>query len=157
MNTGRLGKLVLGVALWLGIYGLVRMASPPAATQGSGKLPHLDDAGFDAALVASQNPVLVDFYADWCGPCRVIAPILEKIAETHTNRLTVYKVNVDHSPKTAARFRIQSIPCLILFKNGEPVERMVGAQNFAGYQAWLAPHLPAAAPTKPDLPLEPSP
>jgi thioredoxin len=139
-----LGKLAIWFALGLGLYGLSRLVLSPAHPQGGGKLPHLDDVGFEAAMLASQTPVLVDFYADWCGPCRTIAPIVEQIAAAHTNRLAVYKVNVDHSPKTAGRFRIQGIPCLILFKNGKDVERKVGADNFAGYQTWLKPHLPGS-------------
>ena len=109
----------------------------PAAAKGrprcgtcSTDLPWLvdaDDAGFGAAVDTSLL-VLVDLWATWCGPCRTIAPILERLAVTYAGRLKVVKVDVDRSPKTSARFRASSIPMLLLLRNGRVLETIVGAQ-----------------------------
>ncbi len=85
------------------------------------------DASFDAEL-AAPSPVLVDLWAPWCGPCRTMAPALEELARDFAGRLKVVKVNVDQNPATQARFQAQGIPTLLLFRGGELVERIVGAQ-----------------------------
>ena len=81
---------------------------------------------FDATIASSDKPVLVDFWAPWCGPCRALGPVIEEIAGEMADRLTVYKCNVDEEADLATRFRIVSIPTLILFKGGQPVHTIVG-------------------------------
>ncbi len=89
----------------------------------------LTDNNFEVELVKATLPVLVDFYADWCGPCKMLGPIVEEIAKEYAGKLIVGKVDVDASPKTAQKFNVMSIPTLILFKNGQPVKQMVGFQG----------------------------
>ena len=86
----------------------------------SGKIVQLDDATFDEHVKASEVPVLVDFWAEWCGPCKVIAPILEEIAEEQGDKISIAKLNVDDSLDVTRRYDVMSIPTLLLFKDGEP-------------------------------------
>ena len=88
---------------------------------------HLTDQNFDAEVVKSSLPVLVDFWAEWCGPCKMIAPIIDEIANDLKGQLKVTKVNVDDAQELAAKFNIMSIPTLLLFKDGKPVEQIIGA------------------------------
>ncbi|HLI16363.1 MAG TPA: thioredoxin [Acidimicrobiales bacterium] len=99
------------------------------------------DDTFDELVGLSPVPVLVDFWAEWCGPCRMVAPILDEIAQEKAGALTVAKLNVDDSIKTAQRFEVLSIPTLILFKDGEPVVRVVGAKSKSALLADISPHL----------------
>ena len=89
----------------------------------------LDETTFDEVIGASDAPVLVDFWAEWCGPCKMIAPILEEIAGEHAGKVQIAKVNVDDNPDLAMRFDVMSIPTLILFKDGEAKKRMIGAKG----------------------------
>ncbi len=86
----------------------------------------VSDSTFDSEVLSSETPVLVDFWAPWCGPCRMIAPVVESLAQEYQGRLTVAKLNVDENPATAQKYQVMGIPTLILFKGGEPVERIVG-------------------------------
>lgn len=86
----------------------------------------ISDNEFDDEVLSSSEPVLVDFWASWCGPCKMVAPVLEEIAGDYEGRLKVVKVNVDDNADTASRYAIMSIPTMMLFKNGEPVETIVG-------------------------------
>ena len=90
---------------------------------------NLTDSTFDEEVKASDEPVLVDFWAEWCGPCKMIAPTLEEISKDFAGRLKVAKLNVDDAQSTAQRFEVMSIPTLILFKDGEPRLRIVGAKG----------------------------
>lgn len=97
----------------------------------------LNDSNFDTEIKNATLPVLVDFWAPWCGPCRMIAPILDKIAADLNGQAIVAKVNVDESPGVASRFRVSSIPTLLFFKNGEVREQVVGMQGEADLTARL--------------------
>ena len=94
----------------------------------AGAVTNLSDSTFDETVAADGAPVLVDFWAEWCGPCKMIAPILEEIADEQGESLQVAKLNVDEASDIARRFEVMSIPTLILFKDGEPVKRIVGAK-----------------------------
>ena len=89
----------------------------------------LSDATFAEAMGSATTPVIVDFWAEWCGPCKMIAPTLEEIAGEQKGKLAVAKLNVDDNPDTARRFEVMSIPTLLVFKDGEPVKRLVGAKG----------------------------
>jgi thioredoxin 1 len=89
-------------------------------------LEHVTTDQFQQTVLDSQQPVLVDFYADWCGPCRAMAPILEKLADEVADKARIVKVNVDEEGELAARFRVMSIPTLILFRGGQAVKTIVG-------------------------------
>jgi thioredoxin 1 len=89
----------------------------------------LSDATFDEAVAGADTPVLVDFWAEWCGPCKMIAPTLAEIATEQRGKLTIGKLNVDDNPDTARRFDVMSIPTLLVFKDGQQVKRLVGAKG----------------------------
>ena len=93
---------------------------------------------FESKVIEARHPVLVDFYADWCPPCRVVGPVIDQLAEAYANRIGVYKVDVDMSPELASRFGVRSIPTLVVFKDGEPVETVVGVVTLGQLNGLLA-------------------
>ncbi|MDX1873347.1 thioredoxin [Mycolicibacterium sp. 120266] len=99
------------------------------------------DASFGQDVLSSSTPVLVDFWATWCGPCKMVAPVLEEIAKEKTGDLRVVKLDVDANPETARDFQVVSIPTMILFKGGEPVKRIVGAKGKAALLREIAEHI----------------
>lgn len=106
------------------------------------KPQEVTDITFEINVLKAETPTLVDFWATWCAPCRMIAPVLEEIAAENEGKLTIAKLDVDSNPGIAANYGIQSIPTLILFKEGKPVERLIGFMNKKRLMDKLAPHLP---------------
>ena len=97
----------------------------------------VSDSDFEAQVLKSAEPVVVDFWAEWCGPCKMIAPALEEIAGSMSGKVKIVKLNVDENPATAAKYGIMSIPTLMLFKNGELASRQVGAAPKQKLEAWI--------------------
>ncbi len=97
----------------------------------------ISDASFDADVINSDKPVLVDFWAEWCGPCKVIGPSLEEISDELADHVTIAKADLDDAPEAATRFGIRTIPNLVLFKNGEEVARFSRAAPKSQLKAWL--------------------
>jgi thioredoxin 1 len=89
----------------------------------------LTDASFDETIGSASEPVIVDFWAEWCGPCKMIAPILDEIAAEQAGKLTVAKLNIDDNPEAARRFDVMSIPTLIVFQDGQPKKKLIGAKG----------------------------
>ncbi|PPG28658.1 thioredoxin [Pseudoclavibacter sp. RFBG4] len=102
----------------------------------SAALP-VTDATFEADVLQSERPVLVDFWAEWCPPCRAVGPILDQIADEHADKITVLKLNVDENPRMAAKYGIRSIPAMMVFSDGEIVNSIVGAMPKPALEAQL--------------------
>ena len=114
-------------------------ATTSAPAGGSGQVLTLTDASFQQTI-NQPAPVLVDFWAPWCGPCRMVAPSVEKLAQEYAGRAVVGKLNVDENPVTAQRFQVMSIPTLLIFKGGQVVDTIVGAQPYQAIKQRLARH-----------------
>tara|TARA_B110001452_G_scaffold103231_1_gene85657 strand:+ start:506 stop:832 length:327 start_codon:yes stop_codon:yes gene_type:complete len=97
----------------------------------SENIVHVTDASFEADVLQSDTPALVDFWAEWCGPCKMIAPILNEVADEYAGKIKICKVNVDDNPETAAKFNVRGIPTLLVFKNGTVEATKVGALSKA--------------------------
>jgi thioredoxin 1 len=98
------------------------------------------DSTFEHDVIKSEHPVVVDFWAEWCGPCRVIGPSLEDISNELAGKVKVVKLNVDENPKTAEKFEVRSIPTLMIFKNGKLADRKVGAASKGDLSRWIGAH-----------------
>jgi thioredoxin 1 len=109
-----------------------------------GKPEHADDSTFPTEVLGSTVPVLVDFWAPWCAPCRLVGGLLEEIGPQYAGRMRIVKVNVDESPRIASQLGIQSIPTMILFKNGRAVDQVTGALPLNPLKAWFERHLDPA-------------
>jgi len=101
----------------------------------------VSDSSFDAVVLRASEPVLVDFWAEWCGPCKMIAPILEDVAKDYAGRLTVAKIDIDSNPAAPAKYGIRGIPTLILFKAGQVAAQKVGALSKSQLTAFIDSHL----------------
>ncbi|MFL5831503.1 MAG: thioredoxin [Solirubrobacteraceae bacterium] len=107
----------------------------------AGTVPEVTDNNFQAEVIESEVPVLVDFWAPWCGPCRMVAPVVEEIAKEREGELKVVKMNTDENQQTALQFNIMSIPTLILFRHGQPAKTVIGAYPKKRLEAELEPAL----------------
>jgi len=124
--------------------GLYTYRHRPLLTQGTKEramaselIKHLSDASFEADVLKAGTPVLVDYWAEWCGPCKMIAPILDEVAGAYQGKLTIAKMNVDENREIPAKFGIRGIPTLMLFKNGELAATKVGAMSKAQLTAFI--------------------
>jgi thioredoxin 1 len=104
-------------------------------------IKHVTDGDFQAEVLESEQPVLVDFWAPWCGPCRVVAPVLEEIAEERSENLRIVKLNIDENQQTAMNYQILAIPTMVLFRNGQEAKRIQGAMPKRRLEAELEPAL----------------
>lgn len=125
------------------VCGRCGAALPESAPATNGKPQIVTDASFtrDVIEASSARPVLVDAWAEWCGPCRIIAPVLDQLAAESDGRYEIAKLNVDENPRTAAQFQIRSIPTLLIFKNGKLVDQIIGVQPKQSIAARLTSHM----------------
>ena len=99
------------------------------------------DAAFETDVLTSETPVLVDFWAEWCGPCKAIGPALEEISESLGNKITIAKLNIDENPSTPQAYNVRGIPTLLIFKNGEVIAEKIGASPKSELEKWLSDNI----------------
>ena len=125
--VARCGRGALyGAAFGLAFYFVSGVGGSAAMNQSTSNVKHITEKDFDADVIRSTKPVVADFYATWCGPCKILSPRLDKLAGSFTNEIKFVKINVDEAPDLSQRFNIQGIPTLLFFKNGKVVDRIVG-------------------------------
>ncbi len=107
----------------------------------SDKVVQITDDNFDEQVIKKKGLILVDFWAEWCGPCRMVAPILDELAEEYEGQVTIAKLNVDENRQSSTRFNIRSIPTLLFFKDGAQVEQIIGASSKSAIKAKVQQHL----------------
>lgn len=104
-------------------------------------ITQITDESFEQDVLKSETPILLDFWAEWCGPCKMLAPILDEVASEYSERLTVAKINIDENSKTPTQYGVRGIPTLMLFKNGEAVATKVGALSKSQLNAFIDAHI----------------
>lgn len=107
------------------------------------QIPMLNSEQFSTDVENGQGYVLVDYYADWCGPCKMVAPVLEQLAEEYRDSLSIVKLNADQNPQILGKFGVRGLPTMMLFKDGEPLDTAVGAQPYTALKKFLETHLAA--------------
>ena len=107
----------------------------------SDNIVHVSDATFDAEVLNSDIPVLVDFWAEWCGPCKAIGPALEEISEAMGDKVTIAKLNIDENPSTPQTYNVRGIPTLLIFKNGEVAAEKIGAMPKSALEQWVTENI----------------
>src|SRR5262249_36881029 len=139
-GASRPGEHALTLPVVVHTFGRLSLkgAAPWKTTRCPMDVGKVSDATFEAEVLKSAHPVVVDFWAEWCGPCRMIAPALEEIAGAMNGKVKIVKLNVDENPATAAKYGIMSIPTLMLFKNGELASRQVGAAPKQKLEQWIS-------------------
>ena len=115
----------------------------------SDQIKHVSDATFEQDVLQSSTPVLVDYWAEWCGPCKMFAPVLEDLARTHAGRLTIAKLDIDANPETTGKFGIRGIPTLVLMEGAKERDRVTGALNVNALRQWVEHRVPARPKTQP--------
>ena len=123
------------------MMGNVFFAYNPETSMSNDLIKHVTDATFEAEVLKAAGPVLVDYWAEWCGPCKMIAPILDDVAEGYKGKVQIAKMNVDENREIPAKFGIRGIPTLMLFKNGQLAATKVGALNKTQLSAFLDQHI----------------
>ena len=133
--------LVVGLMVFAGCSDERDLAASETVSLSS--VQEITDAEFEAEVLSADQPVVVDFWAPWCGPCKAVDSVLADLAEAHEGRVKIVKLNIDENPATASRFDVLAIPTVILFKGGEARETVVGARSRSHYEqaweAWLKP------------------